>query len=74
MPLTFSCFLLLTHSPEHGTEGEVDGQVSITIDGSYKVAAPTSLWIWRTVMRKCVPLPALVSGGVQASELLPKGP
>ena len=31
MPLTFSyVFLLLTHSPERGTEGEADGQVSIT--------------------------------------------
>ena len=84
MTLIFSCVFsvfLLIHSPERGTAREVDGQVVITIDSSYRAAVPTSLWVW--ALEHCgekvcavgpVALTCSVSGGVQASELLPEGP
>ena len=59
----------------------LDGQVVITIDSSYRAAVPTSLWVW--ALEHCgekvcavgpVALTCSVSGGVQASELLPEGP
>lgn len=41
-PYVFSVFGLI-YSPERGIEGEVGGQILITVDGSYMVAVPASL-------------------------------
>ena len=84
MTLTFSCVFsvfLLIHSPECGTEREVDGQVVITVDGSYRAAVPTSLWVWaleHSGEKVCavdpVALTCSVSGVFRHPSFFPKGP